>query len=433
MGLVLNEEFERNKNSEIELIEMIGVGGSISTSSSDSGSGSGNAGGGAGGAGTVIGSTDKIERVASNNIDEHRDESDGDDRWKGKVVFYMDTDETTSKGGESALTESIYSAALLCPLYTYRTGEVEEDHVKTSNHKDLPKRNTDGATGISGLCFMDPNKNNDCSFYACCVAYVVVSGPWLLLLLINCAIQGFFVYFIASLVGVLLNHAEKAAALAVQCATFTASSNTTTATSTTTIFAGARAVEGYDFTIGCSSTPPPTCPANSILQITAIATLTCYALGDLRETVNMMWWVMYMKTTPRTERLQIVRDVENGTDEIASGLSRWYKLFAYVFVVLPKFALGTLLWWYGASYVVMSDSNAELILNTVAVLFVLEIDDQMYIVTVPARVQKVFKALPPVTTGSGRLVSCNTYFGQWLNMGIIGGMSFAILWTNCRE
>ena len=56
-----------------------------------------------------------------------------------------------------------------------------------------------------------------------------------------------------------------------------------------------------------------------------------------------------------------------------------------LFVVLPKFALGVSLWWFGARYVAMSPDNSELILNTVAVLFVLEIDDQLYRVTVPAR------------------------------------------------
>ena len=53
-------------------------------------------------------------------------------------------------------------------------------------------------------------------------------------------------------------------------------------------------------------------------------------------------------------------------------LSTWYKLFTTLFFALPKLAIGGILWWCGGSYVALSPDNAELILNTVAVLCVLQ-------------------------------------------------------------
>ena len=182
------------------------------------------------------------------------------------------------------------------------------------------------------------------------------------------------------------------------------------------------------------------CAGNtSLLRLAAVVTLTCYCYGEIWETVGMLRWILGMATTPTTETLQVVRDPEShALTGVASGLSRGYKLFATLAVVLPKLALGATLWWYGASYVAMSVDNAELILNTVAVLFVLEIDDQMYAVTVPENMRLVIAALPPVTpTADGgeddycTVAVCSNLFGQWLNMGLIAGMSAAVLKIQC--
>ena len=92
----------------------------------------------------------------------------------------------------------------------------------------------------------------------------------------------------------------------------------------------------------------------------------------------------------------------------------------------------------------MSPNNAEIILNTVAVLFVLEIDDQLYTVTVPAAMRRVFEALPPLKVGvdaelqgggcsslGGFATACSVMIGQWLNMGAIAGMTAAVLTMQC--
>ena len=82
-------------------------------------------------------------------------------------------------------------------------------------------------------------------------------------------------------------------------------------------------------------------------------------------------------------------------------------------------------------------------LEQVAVLFVIEIDDQLYQATVPAKFIRIFASLPPVkvtNSGAGEdggaswLEVCGammSFFGQWLNFGIIAGMTAAVLKQQC--
>lgn len=338
-----------------------------------------------------------------NGFDSTSDGDAGSNKNKGATeLFYMEKEGIDNQDSTSSLNESIYSAIILymlVPVGENRDGKVRAEDITTSTHKTLPDRNTDGTMGVVGLCCMDPLEGNECSLWSGCFAYLVASGPWLLLLAFNCTIQALFVYYIGKLVHELIASGDVAAFAAEDM----------------------PATSLY-------------CPAEAPLRLAAVVTLTCYSFGEIFETLDMYWWVMYMKTTPNTEQMQVLYDVESGEPtEIASGLSKWFKWFVYLCIILPKFAIGVLLWWYGASYVAMSENNSELILNTVAVLFVLEIDDQLYKVTVPSAIRAVFEALPPVKTGGviSWFSDCGVLLGQWINMGIIAGMSASVLKFRC--
>lgn len=334
-------------------------------------------------------------------------------------------------------------------------------------------------------------------------AYTVTSFPWFLLLGFNILIQATFVYFIADLVfegqaaasalnvaaaagaagavppaalgatgaaddamvdfvssyinsyivelSLATGAAAASAATEVRDALAAAAAVATTSTTTSTAAAAAAAATiapsllnttTADLAAGAAVEFSACAGNTSLLRLAAVVTLTCYCYGELWETVGMLRWILGMATTPTTERLQVVRDPEShALTGVVSGLSSGYKLFATLAVVLPKLALGATLWWYGASYVAMSVDNAELILNTVAVLFVLEIDDQMYAVTVPESMRRVIAALPPVAPTAGGeegddgddvdCAACGNICGQWFNMGVIAGMSAAVLKNQC--
>merc|ERR1719262_587583 len=55
-----------------------------------------------------------------------------------------------------------------------------------------------------------------------------------------------------------------------------------------------------------------------------------------------------------------------------------WKAFSIIFVGIPKLAIGLLLAWLGASYIVKSGDGETMMLNTLAVLFVIDIDEYIY-------------------------------------------------------
>merc|ERR1711997_713861 len=61
----------------------------------------------------------------------------------------------------------------------------------------------------------------------------------------------------------------------------------------------------------------------------------------------------------------------------AVGITRRYRVFIY-FVFMIKMAIAVLLLIYGSAHLLSAGSQEELILNTVAVVFVFEIDELIF-------------------------------------------------------
>jgi hypothetical protein len=58
------------------------------------------------------------------------------------------------------------------------------------------------------------------------------------------------------------------------------------------------------------------------------------------------------------------------------GVPTVLKWVFYVLVIAPKVAIACALWWFGCSFLLLSsETDTELLLNAVALLFVLDIDD----------------------------------------------------------
>ena len=218
---------------------------------------------------------------------------------------------------------------------------------------------------------------------------------------------------------------------------------------------------------------PDGCPStDTAVRLTGVVTLTGYCLVELYETIIMGRWLWSFPTTEVTEPLQFLADPESlAPIGYASGVSKYFKFTLLFLVLLPKFLIGAALWWFGAMYIARSPDNDELILNTVAILFVLEIDDMLAKVAIPNGMSRLLDALPAIPSldataeeikkqhadgelcceckFDGTLNSCWRCFcgscfdsvmcaawqyncGQWVNFGVIAGMSAAVLITACE-
>eukprot|EP00931_Biecheleriopsis_adriatica_P066404 TRINITY_DN40774_c0_g1_i1.p1 TRINITY_DN40774_c0_g1~~TRINITY_DN40774_c0_g1_i1.p1 ORF type:complete len:313 (-),score=55.41 TRINITY_DN40774_c0_g1_i1:38-976(-) len=76
------------------------------------------------------------------------------------------------------------------------------------------------------------------------------------------------------------------------------------------------------------------------------------------------------------------------------GMTRARKTVLVLCVVLPKFAIGIAMLYFGGRFLASSGSNTDLLMNSLAVNFVQDVDEQIYALLVPPRVKRVIESLP---------------------------------------
>ena len=132
-----------------------------------------------------------------------------------------------------------------------------------------------------------------------------------------------------------------------------------------------------------------------LLRIVCLCVLVaCVTEGDLLETMRMRRWLRYVPRwdaatqQPIADRLRTSVVARRLTSRAQGGLHRGkpitvtalvtgftdrYRVLANVGILLPKLAVGVTTLLLSAGYILYADSNEDLILNTVATLFILEV------------------------------------------------------------
>jgi len=64
------------------------------------------------------------------------------------------------------------------------------------------------------------------------------------------------------------------------------------------------------------------------------------------------------------------------------------------FVLLPKWMIAFYLMLYGNLFLLHSEGDTEVLLNAIALLFVLQLDEIIFALFVPARLRRMMEALP---------------------------------------
>jgi len=136
----------------------------------------------------------------------------------------------------------------------------------------------------------------------------------------------------------------------------------------------------------------PECEANFPLIILGVVIFNIYNVGELFESLDLLFWIVGFKTSTTHEPLTLGKEEDETV--IVSGLTPWYKFVCLVFVVMPKMFLGLLLAHYGSGFLLVSDDNESLILNTVALTFITQIDELIYDSMTPANVKVIIDELP---------------------------------------
>ena len=149
------------------------------------------------------------------------------------------------------------------------------------------------------------------------------------------------------------------------------------------------------------------------LQLIGAGAFVGIMLADLEESAMMLWWLMQKRslydqarqgrqsladaTLPQTEsQLTIATDcitVEGGED-VQFHMSRCRRFWAAIFCVLPKLAITVCLTIVGTRFVVLAENESELLLNCVAMIFVIDFDDMAHKRLSPIRMKNLVKLLP---------------------------------------
>jgi len=151
-----------------------------------------------------------------------------------------------------------------------------------------------------------------------------------------------------------------------------------------------------------------------LITILYVWTLTC--LAEMRQALSWMYRMLFAIPTVKTMSLALHQDDEdNWTIE---GLPIMLKLFVVFVNSLPRLLMSLYLMWLGSRWLTATTGFSNLVLNAVALEFILLLGQVLYNSTVPFRLQKeVEKVL--VRSSRGREdASIAAYFGMFM-VGII--------------
>lgn len=135
----------------------------------------------------------------------------------------------------------------------------------------------------------------------------------------------------------------------------------------------------------------PVCEADFELLILATIIFNTYNVGEMLETFDIAVWIHSFETVQDYQQLALSKEDMH----VVSGLTTPFKWCVYLLICLPKLILGVLLAYYGTGYLLVSDSNNDIILNCTALTFITQIDELIYDAMVPASVKCCIDEIPP--------------------------------------
>lgn len=94
------------------------------------------------------------------------------------------------------------------------------------------------------------------------------------------------------------------------------------------------------------------------------------------------------------------------------GVSRCYRSFLFVVVGVPKLCVACLLMYFGGWYVLESPDRETLILNTLAMTFIINVDEFLYIAFTAQSIQDNINSMKPVTVQMGAWSHAGLWFAN---------------------
>lgn len=172
---------------------------------------------------------------------------------------------------------------------------------------------------------------------------------------------------------------------------------------------------------------PECAPDLYYLQCAALTAFVCMAMRDFLEALDTHQWLQMFKRSAGHEELKLQKYKDQNDDTLhrpTTGLTRCARTAFYLLLLLPCVAVTTLVLIAGSGAVLRSENRFDLVLNCVAAIFVLDLDDICYALLVSRSAKNACEGLPPLNAGEeeggegaafGRF--CGAAFFFWLVFG----------------
>eukprot|EP00494_Astrolonche_serrata_P026713 UN26976 len=124
------------------------------------------------------------------------------------------------------------------------------------------------------------------------------------------------------------------------------------------------------------------------LRILCILVYTAVCVGGIFETFWMSCWLIYAPSS-KTHGVMKVSENEAGVRCMTadSGITLCVKLGGLIFVLLPKLIVAGVLLTYGGGYVLGAKGNEDLLLNALAVAFIMDLDEIFFRFFLPMNIR----------------------------------------------
>lgn len=162
------------------------------------------------------------------------------------------------------------------------------------------------------------------------------------------------------------------------------------------------------------------------LRYLAVGLFVAGMLQEFCETLDMLLWTWHVKTEATHQKL-LLATRDGSEPKLATGLTSRQKLVFCLFMLMPKLAIAMWLFIVGGKFVAFSESNTDMVLNCLAMVFVTEIDDLLYKTFTPTFCRNVMENLPPVKIQSSLHGVASLVIVPWLKGVLFGGLSYMVL------
>merc|ERR1719324_1594764 len=101
-----------------------------------------------------------------------------------------------------------------------------------------------------------------------------------------------------------------------------------------------------------------------------------------------------------------------GTDWTLNNMTGFYKTVVFLLIILPRMIIAVLVVWIGAIYILNSSDAETMLLNTLAVLFVLDIDEFFYQTFTATHMKMQLTTVPEIKLNPGKWTHVAGFFNS---------------------